>query len=84
MASVNPLNVLIVEDEILLATELGYLVEEAGCCDIGHAESSDEAIALTGRLRPDLVLVDVHLRDGPTGSTWPAGSPPKAKRWLFS
>ena len=67
MASVNPLNVLIVEDEILLATELGYLVEEAGCCDIGHAESSDEAIALTGRLRPDLVLVDVHLRDGPTG-----------------
>lgn len=67
MASRPPLNVLIVEDEVLLATELGYLVEEAGCHPVGHAETSDEAIALTGKLRPDLVLVDVHLQDGPTG-----------------
>lgn len=63
----TPMNVLIVEDEVLLATELGFLVEEAGCRDVGHAMSSDEALALTGRLRPDLVLVDVHLADGPTG-----------------
>ena len=67
MTTSEPLNVLIVEDEVLLATELGFLVEEAGCRDIGHAMSSDEALALTGALRPDLVLVDVHLRDGPTG-----------------
>lgn len=63
----SPMNVLIVEDEVLLATELGFLVEEAGCRDVGHAMSSDEALALTGKLRPDLVLVDVHLSDGPTG-----------------
>jgi len=63
----KPIDVLIVEDEILLATELGYLVEEAGCREVGHAMSSDEAVNLASRLRPDLALVDVHLRDGPTG-----------------
>lgn len=62
-----PMSILIVEDEILLATELGYLVGEAGCRDVGHAMSSSEAIDLADRLRPDLALVDVHLRDGPTG-----------------
>lgn len=67
MASRAPLNVLIVEDEVLLATELGYLIEEVGCREVGHAMSSDEALALAARLRPDLALVDVHLRDGPTG-----------------
>lgn len=63
----TPMNVLIVEDDVLLATELGFLVEEAGCRQVGHAMSSDEALALTGALHPDLVLVDVHLSDGPTG-----------------
>lgn len=65
--SADPLNVLIVEDEALLAMELGFIVEEAGCCDIGHAMSADEAVTLARTLRPDLALVDVHLRDGPTG-----------------
>lgn len=62
-----PLNVLIVEDEVLLAAELAYLVEEVGCRHVGHAMSSDEARALASELRPDLALVDVHLTDGPTG-----------------
>lgn len=63
----TPMSVLIVEDEVLLATELGFLVQEAGCLDVGHAMSSGEALTLTGALHPDLVLVDVHLSDGPTG-----------------
>lgn len=63
----EPLEVLIVEDEILLATELGFLVQESGCRDVGHAMSSSEAVTLASSLRPDLALVDVHLRDGPTG-----------------
>jgi two-component SAPR family response regulator len=29
--------------------------------------SSDEAVAMACDLHPDLALVDVHLRDGPTG-----------------
>jgi CheY-like chemotaxis protein len=63
----RPLDVLIVEDEVLLATELEFLVEEVGCHAVGLAMSSDEAVALACDLRPDLALVDVHLRDGPTG-----------------
>ena len=67
MTDTAPINVLIVEDEALLAAELGYLVEEVGCRDVGHAMSAPEALSMAGRLRPDLALVDVHLRDGPTG-----------------
>jgi CheY-like chemotaxis protein len=63
----RPLGVLIVEDEVLLATELEFLLAEAGCLSVGHAMSSDEAVLLAHDLKPDLALVDVHLRDGPTG-----------------
>ncbi|MBO9707009.1 MAG: response regulator [Caulobacter sp.] len=63
----RPLDVLIVEDEVLLATELEFLVEEVGCHTVGHAMSSDEAVSMAHDLHPDLALVDVHLRDGPTG-----------------
>ena len=63
----RPLDVLIVEDEVLLATELEFLVAEVGCNAVGLAMSSDEAVAMANDLRPDLALVDVHLRDGPTG-----------------
>lgn len=62
-----PLSVLIVEDEALLAVELGFLVREAGCVDVGHALNSTDAVRLADELKPDIVLVDVHLADGPTG-----------------
>ncbi|PTS86599.1 response regulator, partial [Caulobacter sp. HMWF009] len=57
----QPLGVLIVEDEALLAAELGFLLEEAGCRPLGHAMRSDEAVAMAHKLSPDLALVDVHL-----------------------
>jgi CheY-like chemotaxis protein len=63
----RPLDVLIVEDEVLLAVELQFIVREVGCRDVGLAMSSDEAVELAGKLTPDLALVDVHLQDGPTG-----------------
>ena len=61
------MEVLIVEDEVLLAVELEHVVEEAGHHVVGHAMESVEAVTLAGRHRPDLALVDVHLQDGPTG-----------------
>ena len=65
--SVPPLEVLIVEDEVLLATELEYLLQDLGCRTVGLAINSDEAVAMAEALNPDLALVDVHLEDGPTG-----------------
>lgn len=65
--SAQPLEVLIVEDEVLLATELEYLLQELGCHTVGMAMNSEEAVAMAEALSPDLALVDVHLEDGPTG-----------------
>lgn len=62
-----PLRVLIVEDEGLLAVQLERLVGEAGHQVSGWATSLDEAKDLIDATDADLVLVDVHLADGPTG-----------------
>lgn len=67
MVAERTFRVLIVEDEVLLATELEYLVADSGAEPVGHAMTSPEAVALAEKLRPDLALVDVHLADGPTG-----------------
>ncbi len=63
----HAMDVLIIEDEVLLAAELGYLVEEVGCRDVGHAMNSTQALDMARETHPDLALVDVHLSDGPTG-----------------
>jgi len=63
----EPLKVLIVEDEALLAMELESLVEEAGHRVVGWAISSDEARSIAEDSDADIAFVDIHLADGPTG-----------------
>lgn len=63
----EPMRVLIVEDEALLAMEIQVLLEDAGHEVVGWATSSEEAMTLAGRTAPDLAFIDVHLADGPTG-----------------
>lgn len=63
----EPLRVMIVEDEALLAMELEGLVEEAGHTVVGWATSSKEARRLVDLIDADIAFVDVHLTDGPTG-----------------
>lgn len=63
----DPLRVIIVEDEALLAMELEFLVEECGHTIAGWATSSTEACALVDNVEADIAFVDVHLLDGPTG-----------------
>lgn len=58
---------LIVEDEVLVAAEIEFLVAEAGLTVVGVVIESAEALLSIARERPDLVLLDVHLADGPTG-----------------
>ena len=67
-AEARPLRVLIVEDEALLAMQIEQLLLEAGHEPVGHAMEADEAFELARETRPDLVLVDLHLRDGLSGA----------------
>jgi DNA-binding response OmpR family regulator len=61
------MNILIVEDEVLLALELECELEATGHNVVGHAMSSAQAISIADNTRPDLVFLDIHLLDGPTG-----------------
>ena len=63
----DPLRILIVEDEILIALELESLLQDDGHEVVGMAASFDDALALGQSRRPDLAFVDIHLTDGPTG-----------------
>lgn len=63
----EPLRVLIVEDEALLAMEMEALLEEEGHLVAGWAVSSREALDLLETTEADIAFVDVHLVDGPTG-----------------
>ena len=63
----DPLRVLIVEDEALLAMELETLIEDAGHTVVGWATSAEEARGMVDETRADIVFVDIQLTDGPTG-----------------
>ena len=58
--------VLIVEDEFLVAVNLQALIEDLGYQTVGIAADTSSAFALASGA-PDVALVDLNLRDGPTG-----------------
>ncbi|RVT43724.1 response regulator [Sphingobium algorifonticola] len=57
--------VLIVEDEIFVALEIEDIVTSAGFAV--SAIAADRAAALSAAPESDIALVDLNLRDGPTG-----------------
>ena len=57
--------VLIVEDEILVAIDIESVVGEMGLAPVGIAADKTSALRLAERA--DVALVDINLRDGPTG-----------------
>ncbi len=61
------LRILIVEDDALIALDLAMTVEELGHEVVGEAAEAKEAVGAAGRLRPDLVLMDVKLLRGSSG-----------------
>lgn len=58
--------VLIAEDEVLIRMDLAEMLGEEGYDVVGEASDGQEAVELTERLRPDLVIMDVKMphRDG--------------------
>ena len=58
------MRILIVEDEPIIALSTQADLETAGHTVVGFAMTSDEAITLADRCRPDLVLMDIRLAKG--------------------
>ncbi len=54
--------ILVVEDEFLIAMDIKQQLEAQGYEPLGHATSGEQAVDLARALRPDLVLMDIHLR----------------------
>jgi signal transduction histidine kinase len=61
-------NVLIVEDELIVARDLENRLKSLGYTVAGSTRSGDEALELCEQLRPDLVLMDIVLAGGLRGT----------------
>jgi len=60
-------DVLIIEDEPIIALDLTRVVRELGHKVVGAASTRVEAVALAASKRPGLVLADIRLADGSSG-----------------
>jgi CheY-like chemotaxis protein/DNA-directed RNA polymerase specialized sigma24 family protein len=60
-------NVLIIEDEPIIAMDLESIVKGLGHQVAGNARTRTEAVEMADRLRPGLVLADIRLADGSSG-----------------
>ena len=60
-------DVLIIEVEMFIATELKRLMYELGHRVIGIARTHREALAMASAMRPGLILADIQLADGSSG-----------------
>jgi DNA-directed RNA polymerase specialized sigma24 family protein len=60
-------DILIIEDEVLIALDLEDLVANLGHNVIGIARTRAEAVAIARSKRPGLILADIQLADGSSG-----------------
>ncbi|OQM76181.1 response regulator [Manganibacter manganicus] len=60
-------DILIIEDEPLIAMDIEEMVESLGHRVVGTARTHAEAIALFGKTHPKMVLADIQLADGSSG-----------------
>ena len=59
--------ILIIEDEVLVAMELRFVLEDLGHEVVGTVADARTARRVTLETDVELALVDIHLSDGPTG-----------------
>jgi PAS domain S-box-containing protein len=65
----NPVTILIVEDDRIVARDIQNRLTLLGYAVIGVTRSGEEAIQLATQLHPDLVLMDIRLEEGMDGVT---------------
>ena len=59
--------ILIIEDEMLIALDLENLVQDLGHGVVGIATTRDEAVRIALERKPDLILADIQLADESSG-----------------
>ncbi|HEX4337561.1 MAG TPA: diguanylate cyclase [Polyangiaceae bacterium] len=62
MENTSPAKILVVEDEALVAKDLSTILQRMGYSVMKTARSADQALASVRDERPDLALMDIHLR----------------------
>src|SRR3954447_8534081 len=55
-------SILVVEDQRLIAADIENTLKKLGYVVVGNVSSGEDAISKANELRPELVLMDVHLR----------------------
>lgn len=63
----NSLNIIIVEDETIVALDLKHSIEALGHKVLDIASNAQEAISLTQKYSPQLLFMDINLNDSITG-----------------
>ena len=61
------MKILIVEDEVIAASYLNQIVTEAGYSVVGTVGTGQGAIELAKSKKPDLILMDIMLKDAISG-----------------
>jgi DNA-binding NarL/FixJ family response regulator len=64
MDRIQNVKILLVDDQKLMRDILGALIEDQpGMRVVGEAENGRNALELTAQLRPDVVVMDIHMPD---------------------
>lgn len=63
----NTLKVLVVEDEILIRKSVTLLVEMLDGTAVGETSYGEEAVKLAHKLKPDVIIMDIKLKDKTSG-----------------
>lgn len=61
--------ILVVEDERLIARDIAMQLNNLGYTALGPASTGEQAIEMIEKLRPQLVLMDIHLASAMDGVT---------------
>jgi len=65
----NPIKILVVEDEVIVAEDIGFRLKKLGYIVTATVASGEEAIEKVAENRPDLVLMDIVLKGNMDGVT---------------
>lgn len=60
-------NILVVEDELIVALDIEHQLRSDGFRGFNHAASYEEAVRKINNNNPDLILLDIILKDGSSG-----------------